>query len=135
MALEADLGAGAGQKEEDKETETEEGTKEEAEQEQGKEEESGNGKEHYDASKSFFDGLETETKRSKPRQDMQTQKDVDTSTFGSVAQSYKSRHINRPNQRNGNRGYGRQRQQQGYSGYNQGYGQQRRGYGERDGYG
>merc|ERR1712241_522200 len=38
----------------------------------------------YDASKSFFDGLETETKRSKPRTDLQTQKDVDADTFGSV---------------------------------------------------
>merc|ERR1712228_222404 len=33
-----------------------------------------------DAGKSFFDCLETETKKSKPRQDMQTQKEVDTST-------------------------------------------------------
>merc|ERR1712157_617536 len=39
----------------------------------------------YDAAKSFFDGLQTETKKSKPRQDMQTQKEVDTSTFGTIA--------------------------------------------------
>jgi len=95
----------------------------------------GDGKEekttsHYDASKSFFDGLETETKRSKPRQDLQTQKDVDTSTFGSVAQSYKSRHINRPGQRGPNRGYGRQGgQQRGFGGYNRQQQRQQGGYG------
>merc|ERR1712154_328091 len=73
----------------------------------------------YDAAKSFFDGLQTETKKSKPRQDMQTQKDVDTKTFGSVAATYKSRHINRAQ----NRGYGQQNR-----GYNGGYGQQQRYY-------
>lgn len=135
MALEAGLGAGKGQKEEDNKEEQQAKEKqaaeaqEEAQAEQPaaeKDEAAARGKEektsHYDASKSFFDGLETETKRSKPRQDMQTQKDVDTSTFGSVAQSYKSRHINRPNQR-GPRGYGRQR---GYGGGGGGYPQQRR---------
>merc|ERR1712130_1029815 len=73
----------------------------------------------YDKSKSFFDGLQTETKKSKPKQDMQTQKDVDTKTFGSVAATYKSRHINRAQ----NRGYGQQNR-----GYNRGYGQQQRYY-------
>jgi len=73
----------------------------------------------YDKNKSFFDGLQTETKKSKPKQDMQTQKDVDTKTFGSVAATYKSRHINRAQ----NRGYGQQNR-----GYNRGYGQQQRYY-------
>lgn len=65
----------------------------------------------YDKSKSFFDGLQTETKKSKPKQDMQTQKDVDSETFGSVAATYKSRHINRQNQGryNGQRNYGQNR--------------------------
>ena len=58
----------------------------------------------YDATKSFFDNLETETKKSKPRQDMQTQKEVDASTFGSVAATYKSRHMQKGgNYRQGNR--------------------------------
>ena len=61
----------------------------------------------YDRNKSFFDGLATETKKSKPRTDLQTQKEVDTSTFGSVAATYKSRHINRNQRRQG--GYGGQR--------------------------
>merc|ERR1712204_68096 len=47
----------------------------------------------YDAAKSFFDGLQTETKKSKPRQDMQTQKEVDTSPFGTIAGQYQSRHM------------------------------------------
>merc|ERR1711933_58547 len=94
----------------------------------------------YDASKSFFDGLETETKKSKPRQDTQTQKEVDTSTFGSVAATYKSRHINKSggyrqgnrnnyyrqnnnnqgynqNQRRNNRSYNRSQQQTQSNGY------------------
>ena len=77
----------------------------------------------YDKAKSFFDGLKTETKKSKPKQDMQTQKDTDTKTFGSVAATYKSRHINRQNQRgnrnyyNQNRGYNNN-QNRGYNNYN-----------------
>jgi len=58
----------------------------------------------YDRNKSFFDGLATETKKSKPRPDLQTQKEVDTSTFGSVAATYKSRHINRNTRRTGYQG-------------------------------
>jgi len=59
----------------------------------------------YDAAKSFFDGLQTETKKSKPRQDMQTQKEVDTSTFGTIAGQYQSRHMQQKRQyrRNNNR--------------------------------
>merc|ERR1712078_595677 len=109
MALEADLNGSkvekAKEKEEDnKESEEkkEKDTKEEVDKSEEVTAEKEKEKEHYDASKSFFDGLETETKRSKPRTDMQTQKDVDTGTCGSVAQSYKSRHINRPNQRGQN---------------------------------
>lgn len=135
MALEADLNGSKVEKEkakeeDNKESEEKKDTKEEAEasEEVTKEKEKESEKEHYDASKSFFDGLETETKRSKPRTDMQTQKDVDTSTFGSVAQSYKSRHINRPNQRGQNRGYGRDRQNRGYNNGYQNNGYQRRGY-------
>lgn len=67
----------------------------------------------YDKTKSFFDGLQTETKKSKPKQDMQTQKDVDTATFGSVAQTYKSRHIN-PQQRGRQNYYQQNRGQGGY---------------------
>ena len=90
----------------------------------------------YDKTKSFFDGLQTETKKSKPKQDMQTQKDVDTSTFGSVAATYKSRHINRQNQGRGyrnnqNRRYNYNqnqnydnRQQRSYQQYNRQYNQQ-----------
>jgi len=69
----------------------------------------------YDRNKSFFDGLSTETKKSKPRQNLQTQKDIDTSTFGSVAATYKSRHINRSNNRRQG-GYQRNNQYGGYRG-------------------
>jgi len=76
-------------------------------------EDGGDNSNKYDRNKSFFDGLSTETKKSKPRQNLQTQKDIDTSTFGSVAATYKSRHINRSNNR---------RQQGGYQQRNNGYG-------------
>jgi len=91
-------------------------------------------KKKYDAAKSFFDGLQTETKKSKPRQDMQTQKEVDTSTFGTIAGQYQSRHMqqkrgyrrnnyNRNNKNNYNRSRPQQSQQQqsqsnGYGGGN-----------------
>ena len=54
---------------------------------------------------------------------MQTQKDVDTKTFGSVAATYKSRHINRQTQNRGNRNYNQQNQNQNR--YNRNYNQQR----------
>merc|ERR1719461_810745 len=91
-------------------------------------------KKKYDAAKSFFDGLQTETKKSKPRQDMQTQKEVDTSTFGTIAGQYQSRHMqqkrgyrrnnyNRNNKNNYNRSRPQQQSQQqsqsnGYGGGN-----------------
>ncbi len=82
----------------------------------------------YDKNKSFFDGLETETKKSKPKQDMQTQKDVDTSTFGSVAATYKSRHINRQNQGRYRRNYRNYNQGGGYQQNRNRAQQQQRGY-------
>jgi len=77
-----------------------------------------NGKESqkYDRNKSFFDGLATETKKSKPRPDLHTQKDVDTSTFGSVAATYKSRHINRGNNRRQGGNYGQRNNNNNYYG-------------------
>jgi len=72
---------------------------------QGDDEVSDEKKVKYDASKSFFDGLETETKRSKPRSDLQTQKDVDADTFGSVGATYKSRHIQNRGRRYQNNQY------------------------------
>lgn len=76
--------------------------------------ENGDDSNKYDRNKSFFDGLATETKKSKPRPDLQTQKEVDTSTFGSVAATYKSRHINRNTRRQG--GYGGQQRRDNYYG-------------------
>jgi len=88
----------------------------------------------YDKNKSFFDGLDTETKKSKPRADMQTQKDVDTSTFGSVAATYKSRHITRnkrPGQGRNNYYQGQGQRMRNGGGYDQrGY---QRGYDQRGG--
>jgi len=89
----------------------------------------------YDRNLSFFDGLQTETKKSKPKQDMQTQKDVDSETFGSVAVSYKSRHVNpqqqgqyyRSQQQNRGRAYFRPQQQQQQR-YSQGYSQRSQSY-------
>jgi len=77
----------------------------------------------YDRNVSFFDGLATETKNSKPRSDLQSQKAVDTSTFGSVAATYKSRHITRGSGRSRNGQYGAAR--------NYGAGRRQRAYAQR----
>merc|ERR1712176_189340 len=84
-------------------------------------------KKKYDAAKSFFDGLQTETKKSKPRQDMQTQKEVDTSTFGTIAGQYQSRHMQqkrgyRRNNYNRSRPQQQQQSQQQQSQQSNGYG-------------
>jgi len=113
------------------------GKAENADEDNGKKDEEDtkvSGDNKYDKNKSFFDGLDTETKKSKPRADMQTQKDVDTSTFGSVAATYKSRHITR-NKRPG--GGGRNNYYQGQGGgqrRNGGGGYDQRGYGAQRGY-
>jgi len=124
--------------EQDKATETDKGDaadddkKKETKEDDEEETKEDDDNKKYDKAKSFFDGLQTETKKSKPKQDMQTQKDVDTSTFGSVAATYKSRHINRQNQGRGNKNYGQNRRynqnqyqnrQRSYQQYNRPYNQ------------
>eukprot|EP01083_Nonionella_stella_P030734 84214_1 len=123
---------------EDVEAENVADAKENADEEETKREDEEDVNKKYDKNKSFFDDLRTETKRSKPKQDLATQKEVDTTTFGSVAATYKSRHINRQNQGryNQNRNYQQNRRyQQNYQRYGQQhYGQQNYGQQNRQRY-